>query len=146
MLKRLGRPTYPYQFYPYFERYRLDDGGVFVFGSNLAGIHGAGAAATAHFQFGAVYGQGVGFTGKAYAVPTKDYRLRVLPLQVIEQHIEEFVRWTITESKNSQEPAWYFVTAVGTGLSRYQHKDIAPFFKECVNCWFPTTWIPYLER
>jgi hypothetical protein len=53
---------------------------VFVFGSNLAGRHGKGAALWARQHRGAIYGQGVGRQGNAYAIPIKDGQLRVLPL------------------------------------------------------------------
>lgn len=49
-----------------------EDNTVFVFGSNPKGIHGAGAAAVAKSQFGAIQGQGEGLQGHAYAIPTKD--------------------------------------------------------------------------
>lgn len=51
------------------------DNVIFVFGSNPQGIHGAGAARTAHHLFGAVYGVGEGLQGRSYAIPTKDLRL-----------------------------------------------------------------------
>ncbi len=57
---------------------------IFVFGSNLAGRHGAGAALFAVKHYGAEYGVGCGFTGSAYALPTKDANLRTLPLDEIE--------------------------------------------------------------
>lgn len=58
---------------------------VFVFGSNLAGRHGKGAALEAAQHWGAQYGVGEGRTGNAYALPTKDANLRTLPLLEIEQ-------------------------------------------------------------
>lgn len=48
---------------------------IFVFGSNPEGRHGAGAAKVARERFGAIYGQGEGLQGNAYAVPTKDLRV-----------------------------------------------------------------------
>lgn len=48
---------------------------IFVFGSNPEGRHGAGAAKIARKQFGAIYGQGEGLQGSAYALPTKDLRV-----------------------------------------------------------------------
>ena len=49
---------------------------IFVFGSNPEGRHGAGAAKIAHDEFGAQYGVGEGLTGNAYALPTKDLRVK----------------------------------------------------------------------
>ena len=48
---------------------------IFVFGSNVEGRHGAGAAKTARTKFGAVYGQAEGLQGSSYAIPTKDLRV-----------------------------------------------------------------------
>lgn len=48
----------------------LNEGEIFVFGSNLAGMHGGGAARVAHRYFGAEWGVGVGSTGQTYAIPT----------------------------------------------------------------------------
>jgi len=66
---------------------------VFVFGSNLAGIHGAGSARHAVRHHGAVYGVGIGRQGNSYAIPTKDRYLRVLPLTEIKKHVEEFLQY-----------------------------------------------------
>lgn len=52
------------------------DNVIFVFGSNPEGRHGAGAAKIARLQFGAIYGQGEGLQGRAYALPTKDLRVK----------------------------------------------------------------------
>ena len=64
---------------------------IFVFGSNPEGRHGAGAARVAREQFGAIYGQGEGLQGNAYALPTKDLRVKgnrslrsIPPEQIIE--------------------------------------------------------------
>ena len=48
----------------------LKENEIFVFGSNLAGAHGGGAARLAYNRFGAVWGEGVGLHGKTYAIPT----------------------------------------------------------------------------
>ena len=47
---------------------------IFVFGSNPEGRHGAGSARVARMQFGAIYGQGEGLQGSAYALPTTELR------------------------------------------------------------------------
>jgi hypothetical protein len=64
---------------------------IFVFGSNLAGRHGKGAALCARQHHGAVYGVGVGRTGDSYAIPTKDVTLRTLPLKTIEAFVDQFI-------------------------------------------------------
>lgn len=67
------------------------NGPIFVFGSNLAGRHGKGAALWARQHRGAIYGQGQGLQGQSYAIPTKDYQLRTLPLETIHDHVDEFI-------------------------------------------------------
>ena len=48
----------------------LNNGEIFVFGSNLKGLHGGGAARLAYERFGAIWGQGVGLQGSCYGIPT----------------------------------------------------------------------------
>jgi hypothetical protein len=96
---------------------------VFVFGSNLAGRHGKGAALWARLHRGAVYGRGVGLQGNAYAIPTKDHRLQVLPLNVIRAHVTDFLAFA------AQHPEQRFqLTPIGCGLAGYRPTDIAPMF------------------
>ena len=63
---------------------------IFVFGSNLAGRHGAGAAKEARLSWGAIYGQGVGLQGYSYAIPTKSQYMKPLPLEAIKVYVDEF--------------------------------------------------------
>lgn len=109
---------------------------IFVFGSNLAGRHGKGAALHARWNHGAEYGVGVGRTGNAYALPTKDARLNVLPLVVIEQYVEDFIKYASLHPELSFE-----VTKVGCGLAGYSEEKIKPMFKEAPsNCLLPDGW------
>lgn len=109
---------------------------IFVFGSNLAGRHGRGAALHAKQFFGAVYGQGHGLQGRSYAIPTKDARLNVLPLAEIRQHVETFKAFAV-----SRPDLKFRVTAIGTGLAGYAHADIAPMFRGAPeNCELPNEW------
>lgn len=109
---------------------------IFVFGSNLAGRHGRGAAATARKHCGAVYGVGVGRTGTAYAIPTKDHWLNVLPLDTIALHVSDF----LTYAREHPELHFY-VTKIGCGLAGYKETDIAPLFKGAPdNCGLPNGW------
>ena len=96
---------------------------VFVFGSNLAGRHGKGAALWARQHRGAVYGQGVGPQGNAYAIPTKDRQLRVLPLEVIRGHVLEFLDYA-----RRRLDLRFEVTPIGCGLAGYRPDQIAPMF------------------
>jgi len=113
---------------------------IFVFGSNLAGVHGAGAAKYAMNVMGAQYGVGVGRTGNCYALPTKDMRIRTLPLSVISIHVRDFLQYA------EEHPDLTFkVTRLGCGLAGYYDSDIAPMFKGAPdNCLFDTAWSPYL--
>lgn len=108
---------------------------IFVFGSNLAGRHGKGAALWARQHRGAIYGQGVGPQGNAYAIPTKDHQLRVLPLDVIAGHVREFLNYAGERSDLRFE-----VTPVGCGLAGYQPDQIAPMFADApTNVILPDT-------
>jgi hypothetical protein len=117
---------------------------IFVFGSNLAGRHGLGAARTARLHYGAIYGQGEGLQGYSYAIPTKDANLAVLPLHDIDKAVGRFVRMANYNSKYT-----FKVTPIGTGLAGYTHDDIAPMFALAeVNLILPYKWktiIPELE-
>ncbi len=96
---------------------------VFVFGSNLAGRHGKGAALFARRHRGAISGRGEGRQGNAYAIPTKDGALRVLPLEQIAIYVNRFLQYA------RANPALLFeVTAVGCGLAGYTPRQIAPLF------------------
>ena len=113
---------------------------VFVFGSNLAGAHGAGAAAYAVKHWGARMGVGVGLTGMAYALPTKDRRINTMPLQAIRAHVLDFIKFA------QLHPSMTFkVTQIGCGLAGYEAKDIAPLFiGSPSNCWFDEAWKRWL--
>lgn len=101
---------------------------VFVFGSNLAGRHGAGAAKYAREKFGAIYGKGIGLQGRSYAIPTKDENIQTLPLEEIQQYVTSFI-------KETKDIFWltYLVTEIGCGLAGYKPEDIAPLFKEAIK-------------
>ena len=114
---------------------------IFVFGSNEAGIHGAGAARDALDHYGAILGKGHGHYGQSYALPTKSAGLRVLNLNEIRMYVDTFIAYA------KDHPEWAFkVTALGTGLSRLQHKDIAPLFANAPdNCYFDNVWQQWLK-
>ena len=90
----------------------LKENQIFVFGSNLAGRHGAGAAKFAKLKFKAIYGQGIGLQGRCYAIPTKDAsrRLKILSLAAIEKHVKTFIEFA---KENPQKE--YLVTRIGCG-------------------------------
>lgn len=114
---------------------------VFVFGSNLAGRHGKGAALFAAKQLGAVRGNGVGRQGRCYAIPTKGLRLEVLPLQAITQHVADFLAYAQRHSEQM-----FHVTRVGCDLAGYANAQIAPLFRSApANCSFATEWREFLQ-
>jgi hypothetical protein len=108
----------------------------FVFGSNLAGIHGAGAALYARKHHGAILHQGIGLQGNSYGIPTKDEYIRTLPRAAIAKHVAVFIKFAKTH------PAITFnVTRIGCGLAGYTDTDIAPMFKGAPsNCVLPEGW------
>lgn len=109
---------------------------IFVFGSNLAGRHGAGAALFAKQHHGAVYGVGIGRCGSSYAIPTKDESLKVLPVQEIEPYVRTFLLYAAKHPELS-----FLVTRIGCGLAGYQDTDIAPLFRGApANCLLPEGW------
>jgi hypothetical protein len=116
--------------------YKPDDP-IFVFGSNKAGRHSRGAALSARLYYGAEYRVGVGRTGHAYAIPTKDERLKTLPLCEIRQYVYDFIQYA-----KSHPELTFCVTRIGCGLAGYTDRDIAPMFKDAPdNCMFPKAWL-----
>lgn len=115
---------------------------IFVFGSNLAGRHGAGAALYARQHHGAIYGKGVGLQGNSYAIPTKDFNIKTLSLHTIEKHVREFKEFAYNH------PDMVFnVTRIGCGLAGYTDKQIAPMFINApANCILPEKWEHINER
>jgi len=110
---------------------------IFVFGSNLAGRHGKGAAKDALNKYGAQYGKGVGIQGHSYAIPTKDHYLNTLPLETIFPYVQEFIAFA------NIHPEYIFkVTRVGCGLAGHLDRDMAEMFKEApANCELSREWL-----
>jgi len=109
---------------------------IFVFGSNLAGRHGKGAALYAKENHGAIYGQGIGLQGNSYAIPTKDHKIKTLPLAIIAGYVIQFI-----EFAKAHPELEFQVTAIGTGLAGYSHQQIAPLFRGYPdNCQMPDEW------
>lgn len=98
---------------------------IFVFGSNLAGRHGKGAALTAKRKHGAIQWQGWGLQGNSYAIPTKSWTLQPLPLSGIAMHVLAFL-----EFAKAHPELTFKLTAIGTGLAGYSPEQIAPMFKD----------------
>lgn len=98
----------------------LKENEIFVFGSNLAGAHGGGAARVAFRQFGAVWGKGVGLQGKTYAIPTMQGGV-----ETIRPYVDEFIQF----AKEHKELT-FLVTRIGCGIAGFKDEEIAPLFKE----------------
>lgn len=114
---------------------------IFVFGSNLAGRHGKGAALDAVRHYGAIYGQGVGLQGRSYAIPTKGRTLARLPLGAIRYYVTEFLIFAVEHPELE-----FHVTAVGCGLAGYKPEQIAPMFTPRPhNVLLPTAFLEALE-
>lgn len=109
---------------------------VFVFGSNLAGRHGRGAAYFAATYRGAVRGVGEGLTGNAYALPTKDERLGPRSLPEVAAAVQRFLEVALSNPTRS-----FLVTRVGCGLAGFSDEAIAPMFTDAPeNVDLPVRW------
>lgn len=116
--------------------YTPDQTRIFVFGSNLAGRHFSGAAEFARIHHGAEIGIGYGLQGTSFAIPTKDFRVKTLPLKTISIFVSLFVYYA------RKHPELQFnVTRVGCGLAGYTDADIGPMFVGAPsNCDLPEGW------
>lgn len=115
---------------------------IFVFGSNEAGRHGAGAARYAYEHYAARMGVGFGPQGLSFAIPTKDWRVQTLDYDAIKHYVNRFIVYARTQPDDL-----FKVTALGTGLAGLRHDIIAPMFQYAPeNCRFDTLWQPYLKN
>lgn len=115
----------------------LNDGRhIFVFGSNLKGVHGAGAAKIAHSHWGAEMEVGRGITGQSYALPTKRTPYETLTLEEVVGSVAEFLDYAACHPEKT-----FLVTKVGCGLAAFEEYEIAPLFSMApVNCVLPEGW------
>ena len=103
---------------------------IFVFGSNLEGMHGGGAALTAYKKFGAVWGQGVGLQGQSYAIPTMQGGV-----ETIKPYVDEFIDFA-----RKHPDLRFLVTPIGCGIAGFKPSQIAPLFTEAKN--LPNIYLP----
>ncbi len=115
---------------------------IFVFGSNESGIHGAGAALHAVRNLGAITRVGFGPHGNSFAIPTKDWKIQTLPVEVIEHYVQRFIVYA------RMNPTVQFqVTCLGCGLAGLRHDVMAPLFKYAPdNCSFDELWTEWLPK
>jgi hypothetical protein len=112
------------------------ENGVFVFGSNMLGMHGAGAAFQALRQYGAEEGVYYGHKGRSFAIPTKNKRWRVMPVHEIKMYTDRLLEYAAANLH-----LFFVVTRIGCGYSGYTDDEIAPLFNDApVNCILPTEW------
>ncbi|MBQ2511412.1 MAG: hypothetical protein II531_04565 [Bacteroidales bacterium] len=112
---------------------------IFVFGSNLAGAHGGGAARLAYNRFGAIMGQGVGLQGQSYAIPTMQGGV-----ETIKPYVDEFIEFA------RQHPEYHFlVTQIGCGIAGFIPMEIAPLFEDALdveNIILPKAFVEVIAR
>ncbi len=117
----------------------LRDDEIFVFGSNLAGMHAGGAARIACRCFGAVWGQGVGLQGQSYAIPTMQGGV-----ETIRPYVDEFIDFA-----RRHPHLKFLVTEIGCGIAGFTPEEIAPLFAAAVsveNIWLPARFWEVLNR
>lgn len=116
----------------------LKENEVFVFGSNLGGFHGGGAARVALDQFGAVWGQGVGLQGQSYAIPTMHGGV-----DVIKPYVDEFIAFA-----RAHRELKFLVTPIGCGIAGFAIEEIAPLFAAAIddeNIILPESFVKVIE-
>lgn len=117
----------------------LKDNEIFVFGSNLEGRHGGGAALLAYRKWGAVWGQGVGLQGQCYGIPT----MHGGP-EKIKPYVDEFIEF----ARNHKELK-FLVTEIGCGIAGFSPEDIAPLFVRAIdveNIYLPKRFVEVIEK
>ena len=117
----------------------LADDEIFVFGSNLEGLHGGGAALLAYERFGAVWGQGTGLQGKSYGIPTMHGGI-----DAIAPYVDEFIAFA-----REHRELKFLVTEIGCGIAGFTVEEMAPLFRKAldgVNIYLPQRFIDILEK
>ena len=117
----------------------LEENEIFVFGSNLQGMHGGGAARVAHEKFGAVWGEGIGLQGQSYAIPTMHGGL-----DAIAPYVNDFIAFA-----KERPELKFLVTEIGCGIAGFRISEMAPLFKEALkmeNIYLPERFIEVLEK
>lgn len=112
---------------------------IFVFGSNLQGIHAGGAARVAHKRFGAIMGQGVGMQGQSYAIPTMQGGV-----ETIRPYVDDFLDLADEWDQNT-----FLVTRIGCGIAGFTDEEIAPLFDRALDMYnvvLPKSFVEILVR
>lgn len=103
---------------------------IFVFGSNLQGMHGGGAARAAYRKFGAIMGCGVGLQGQSYAIPTMQGGV-----ETIRPYVDDFIAFARTHRELK-----FLVTRIGCGIAGFRDEEIAPLFRAALH--EPNVYLP----
>lgn len=117
----------------------LKNNEIFVFGSNLQGAHGGGAARVALNNFGAILGQGVGLQGQSYAIPTMQGGV-----ETIKPYVDEFIDFA-----HQHTELQFYVTRIGCGIAGFRDKDIAPLFTKAIelpNIILPKSFVEIIDN
>ena len=101
----------------------LKENEIFIFGSNLAGAHGGGAARLAYERFGTVWGEGVGLHGQTYAIPTMQGGV-----ETIKPYVDAFIRFA-----KAHHGQTFLVTRIGCGIAGFRDEEIAPLFTDAMD-------------
>lgn len=112
---------------------------IFVFGSNLEGIHAGGAARTAYNNFGAIWGQGVGPQGQSYAIPTMQGGI-----ETIKPYVDQFLDLAYEWDQNT-----FYVTRIGCGIAGFTDEEIAPLFDRALDMYnvrLPESFVKIIEE
>lgn len=117
----------------------LKENEIFVFGSNLEGMHGGGAARIAYEEFGAIWGQGIGLQGQCYGIPTMHGGVND-----IKPYVDEFIDFA-----KSHPELKFLVTRIGCGIAGFTDKEMAPLFKDAIeieNIYLPESFYSNILR
>lgn len=118
---------------------RLGQDDIFVFGSNLQGLHMGGAARVAYEKFGAEWGNGVGIQGQSYAIPTMQGGV-----ETIKPYVDDFIKLAREWDQNT-----FYVTRIGCGIAGFTDEEIAPLFDEAYDLYnvrLPKSFAEIIER
>ena len=102
---------------------KLENNEIFVFGSNLKGMHGGGAAHIAYDKVGAIWVQGVCLQGQSYGIPTMHGGT-----DAIKPYVDEFIDF----AKQHLELK-FLVTIIGCGSAGFSDEEMAPLFKDAIE-------------
>ena len=117
----------------------LEENEIFVFGSNLRGQHGGGAARLAYQKFGAIWGKGVGMQGNSYGIPTMHG-----VVDVIKPYVDDFIEYALSHKEYT-----FLVTRIGCGIAGFTANEIAPLFAKLIdaeNVLLPDDFVAVIER